>query len=150
MYFIKIDSFYPMDFLHKSSIEEMEHYQHNSLNGQITNFVGFDSSVCYFDKQDDKYLSFIQSKINDSCKKLELYSEQHNNCYSIVPVCIITTGYVGINCYREDEKTLYMYDLSRYSDNLFSKKIDSLVNLDFYKMIHPKLEEMIKNTNKNN
>jgi len=97
-------------------------------------FLGFFTNVRYFDSDDcEEKEKFIDVLKNSSLINLSQHSWQHNNCYcGGFPVCIVTEGIVGINCYREDKKTLVMYDDIKHK--FTSKELDGKENLEFYKM----------------
>ena len=127
MYFIRIESFLTMGsfYTHDDKIVPTE-------------FVGFKPCVKFFkDLNDIEAKEFVEDAINQSVRSLAGPS-----AYGQFPVCIVTEGYTGINCYREDKKFLYMYDNTRYVAPLVLTELkEGLVNLEFYKM---NLDEMRK------
>lgn len=94
-------------------------------------FLGFFTTVRYFDEgEDDEKKRFIDILANSSAINIKQYDWKHNHCYSCdVPLCIITEGIVGINCYREDRKTLLMLDM--LSQQVKTKELESKENLKF-------------------
>ena len=105
-----------------------------SMQMSQDDFMGFFTSVRYFDSKDsEEKRKFIDNLANSSVISLGQYSWQHKNCYyGSFPVCIITEGVVGINCYREDKKTLIMYDATKMQ--FTEKELNSKETLYFYKM----------------
>lgn len=132
MYFIRIESFMKMGsfYTHDDKIVPTE-------------FVGFKPCVKFFkDLNDIEAKEFVEDAINESIRSLAAADARYNHCYSQFPVCIVTEGYTCVNCYREDKKTLYMYDNTRYVAPLVRTELkEGLVNLEFYKM---DLDEMRK------
>lgn len=125
MYFVRIESFMEMGsfYTHDDKIIPTE-------------FVGFTTCVKFFKDPDTiEAREFVEDAVNQSIRSLSAADARHNHCYSQFPVCIVTEGYTCINCYREDRKTLYMYDNMRYVDPLVRMDLkDCRANLEFYKM----------------
>ena len=110
-YFVKVENFMQMQYAQDD-------------------FLGFFTSVKYFsDQNSEEKQKFIDILANASAINIQQYDWKHNHCYcGDVPLCIITEGIVGINCYREDKKTLWLLDM--LSGKIKSKELNK-ENIEF-------------------
>lgn len=132
MYFVRIEYFQQMEFV--GIYQSKEDDKTITLGKDINSFVGFNTCVQFFKHLDHEITDFIYKMIKMAIESLKTYSESHNRCYSHFPLCIVTQGYTGINCYRENKKTLYYYDSTKWMGNITTIELkNSLVCLEFWK-----------------